>query len=228
MTYNSWPLGKLPKEKQRSEPEKIKKLGYKWEDPREIIEIFENKVAEFAGSKYAVSVDCCSHALFLCIKYMGYFGDIQIPSNTYISVPMQIFNADCTPVFRNIEWSGIYQLHPLPIYDAAVRWSKGMYIKDSLMCISFQIKKTIPIGRGGIILTDNKKAYNKLKLMSYDGRDLNTPYDSLGHVKCKGYHMYMTPEDAARGIILMDTNKKEGDSGNSSMYPDVSKIWRRL
>ena len=43
MSYNSWPSGKLPKDWQRPEPEIIKEQGYDWEDPRDIIEIFENK-----------------------------------------------------------------------------------------------------------------------------------------------------------------------------------------
>ena len=59
--YNSWPLGSLPKEFQRLEPEIIKSLGYNWNDPREIIDIFEAKIAKFAGSKYACLVDCCTN-----------------------------------------------------------------------------------------------------------------------------------------------------------------------
>jgi hypothetical protein len=228
MTYNSWPLGKLPIEKQRKEPDTIKGMGYLWDDPRDIIGMFENKVAEFAGAKYAVSTDCCSHAIFLCLKLLGLRIPITIPKRTYISIPMQIRHANCPIRYEDLEWSGMYQLKPFPIYDAAVRWQKGMYIPNTFMCLSFQIKKTIPIGRGGIILCDSKYAYDRLKLMSYDGRDLNTPYDSPDHIKCIGYHYYMTPEDAARGIILLDSNTKEGDSGNSTMYPDVSNIMQRI
>jgi hypothetical protein len=43
-------------------------------------------------------------------------------------------------------------------------------------------------------------------MASYDGRDLNTPYTDIDHVKCLVYHMYMTPEDAAR--VLMDKNTR--------------------
>ena len=41
--YNSWPLGKIPKELQRPELEQIKELGYNWNDPREVIDMFEKK-----------------------------------------------------------------------------------------------------------------------------------------------------------------------------------------
>ena len=101
-----------------------------------------------------------------------------------------------------------------------------MYVGNyALQVISFQIKKRVPIGRGGVILTDNEDAYKELKLMSYDGRDLNIPYDDPNHIKCFGYHFYMTPEDAARGILLMDQIPENNeDSGNHTMYPDLSKL----
>ena len=221
MKYNSWPLGHIPEELQRPEINQLAEAGYKLKDDRDAIDIFEKKVAEFAGAKYAVAVDCCSHGLFLCLKYYDFIGPITIPEQTYISVPMQIIHAGLYPVFESIKWYGTYQLKPTNIWDAAARWRKGMYIPKSLMVLSFQIKKRIPIGKGGMILTDNKNAYNKLKLMSYDGRDLNVPYDSKDHIKCLGYHYYMTPEDAARGILLMDKIKETGDSACFENYPEI-------
>jgi len=223
--YNPWPLGKIPEEFQRSELKQLKELGYKFNDPREVVDIWERKVAAFAGSKYAVSTDCCSHAIFLCLKYINKPRTIDIPKNTYISIPMQIVHAGYSVYYNNIEWEGIYNLYPLNIYDAAVRWTENMYIPNSLMCLSFQIKKRIPIGRGGMILTDDENAYRMLKLMSYDGRDLTTPYDNKDHVQTIGYHYYQTPEDCARGIILMDnTPLINDDSACWKNYPDVSKF----
>jgi dTDP-4-amino-4,6-dideoxygalactose transaminase len=118
---------------------------------------------------------------------------------------MQLMHAGCKVEFIAIEWSGIYELNPLDIYDGAGRFTKGMYVGgDSLQTLSFQIKKRLPIGKGGAILTNSLEAYKWLKLASYDGRDLETPYDSSSHIKNMGWHFYMTPEDAARGILLMD------------------------
>ena len=38
-----------------------------------------------------------------------------------------------------------------------------------------------------------------------------------------GWHMYMTPEDAARGIILMDSVPEVNeDTGGSTTYSDLS------
>ena len=226
MSYKSWPLGQLPQEFQRPELEQIKKLGYKWKDPRDVITMFEDKVAKFAGAKYGVAVDCCSHGLFLSLKF---YKDVlkmknefvEIPSYTYCSVPMQIKHAGFNPKFKDIQWSGVYQLKPFDIWDGAVRWTKGMY-KGGFHIVSFQLKKRIPIGRGGMILTDDPAAAEWFRKMTYDGRDLNIGYMEDDFQYC-GYHYYMTPEDAARGIILMDqVPKKNLDSGNNSMYSDLS------
>jgi len=232
--YNSWPLGKIPKEFQRPEPDKLKELGYAWDDPRDIIDIFEKKVADFAGSKYAVSTDCCSNGIFLCLKYVdSTFCTITIPKQTYVSVPMQIKHAGFGVRFRDIEWSGYYHLDPLHIYDGAGRWKKDMFSElndpEALYVMSFQIKKSLPIGRGGMILTDSEEAYKKLKLMTYDGRDLTLPYTDKEHIKTMGYHMYMTPEDAARGLILMDNLPDElPDSYNHTMYPSLQEKLREI
>ncbi len=226
MSYNPWPLGRLAPEWQRPEPALIKRLGYEWDDPRDIVEIFEQKLADFSGSSYAVVVDCCSHALFLALNYLGVKSEIEIPRHTYVSVPMQIMHSGSIPKFIDLEWEGIYELGTTGVVDGAGRFTKGMYVGNGkLQTLSFQIKKRLPIGRGGAILTDSEDAYRWLKLASYDGRDLNTPYDSPGHVAKLGWHFYMTPEDAARGIWLMDQLPDDmPDTMTWANYPDLSKM----
>ena len=220
--YNVWPIGKLPKEWQRPELDDLEKHGYQISDPRDAIDIFEKKLANFAGSKYAVAVDCCSNGLFLALKYFRATGVVSIPSRTYVSVPMQIIHAGCQVHFEDYEWSGVYQLQPYPIIDGAVRFTKDMYVSGTLHVVSFQIKKRLPIGRGGVILTDSEQAYKWLKKASYDGRDLKKPYTD-DDFEMIGYHMYMTPEDAARGILLMDQLPEVNeDTGCSINYSDLS------
>ena len=89
VSYNSWPLGKLPKDFQRPELDLVKELGYNWSDPRDIISTFESKVAEFAGAKYAVAVDCCTNGIFLCLKYLQSIGEIN--SDTIITVQRRTY-----------------------------------------------------------------------------------------------------------------------------------------
>ena len=221
--YTSWPLGRVPKELQRPELDQLTKAGYHWDDPRDAVYMFEDKVAKYSGAKHAIAVDCCSNGLFLCLKYFNASDTITIPSRTYVSVPMQIIHAGCQVRFKDYEWSGAYRLDPYPIIDGAVRFTKDMFMPGMLQVVSFQLKKRVPIGRGGMILTDNDEANDWLRRASYDGRNIKVPY-AEDNFSMMGYHMYMTPEDAARGILLMDqipeVNK---DSQNSSMYTDLSK-----
>lgn len=225
--YNGWPLGPVPRKFQRDEIYKLKELGYEWEDARDIVEIFENKVAKFAGAKYGVAVDSCSNGIFLCLKYLQSIGEcpqqITVPSKTYVSVPQQIVNAGLDLKIEKEKWEGIYQLKPSRVWDGAIRWREGMYVGgDALQVVSFQMKKRIPIGRGGMILTNSEEARSWFKIASHDGRDLSLPYDHPAHFKMIGWHMYMTPEDAARGIIIMDQIPSfNADSGDENNYVDL-------
>ena len=60
---------------------------YNLSDPWDVVDLFEKKLAEYAGSKYAVAVDNCTDALFLCLKYLKANGEITLPKRTYESVP---------------------------------------------------------------------------------------------------------------------------------------------
>jgi dTDP-4-amino-4,6-dideoxygalactose transaminase len=221
--YNSWPIGRPPKEWDRPELEAVRKAGYDWSDPRDIIEAFEKKMAEYAGCKYAVAVDSCSSGLFLSLKYFNASGTITIPKRTYVSVPMQIVHAGCKVSFDDIKWSGVYQLRPYMVFDGAVRFTKNMYVGgNALQVVSFQIKKRLFIGKGGMILTDDEDAYRWLKKASYDGRDLDVYYPD-DEFEMIGWHMYMTPEDAARGLLIMDQIPEQNeDSGCWENYSDLS------
>jgi dTDP-4-amino-4,6-dideoxygalactose transaminase len=72
----------------------------------------KKKVAAFAGSKFAVSVDCCSNGLFLSMKYLQSINELEkvesiitIPKMTYVSAPMQIIHAGNKVECEDLEWS---------------------------------------------------------------------------------------------------------------------------
>ena len=218
--YKQWPLGQLPSELQRPELNQLKDRGYSFGNPTKVVDIFEKKVADFCGSKFAVAVDCCSNAIFLILKYINNPQKVKIPYFTYASVPMQILHAGYEFEFIEKEWSGTYKLDPLDVWDFAGRWVKGMY-EGGYAALSFQIKKRLPIGRGGMILCDDYEAYTWFKKACYDGRDLEKNYME-DDIEMLGWHMYMTPEDAARGIILMDNISEINDDSHSHMsYKDL-------
>lgn len=235
-SYNPWPNGNVPEELRRPELTMLKAFGYEFKDAREVVTIFESKVADFAGCEYAVSTDCCTHAMELAIRYEINKGTISprstvfIPVNTYISVYWMLKQLGFSVRFEEKEWHGSYRIEGTNVFDYAVMWRKNMFNDgDSPFyqhkCLSFQIKKILCVGRGGMVLTNDKEAADWIRLASYDGRDLSTPYDQPGHIKMNGYHYYMTPEDCARGILLMDQIKTESKNPVGwDSYPDLRKM----
>ena len=191
-------------------------------NPYEIVKMFEDKVAEYTGAPYAVAVDSCTNALFLCCKYLN-VDEVTIPKKTYLSVPMSIIHSGGKVVFEDKEWSGTYQLKPYPIYDAAKRLTSGMYIPGNMMCLSFHIKKQLSIGKGGMILTDDEEAVKWFKKARYEGRsEVNYKEDSIDML---GWNMYMTPQQAAHGLALMQNYPEHvEDLGENNGYRDLTEF----
>jgi dTDP-4-amino-4,6-dideoxygalactose transaminase len=189
----------------------------------EIITEFEKKIAEFYNSPYAVATDCCTHAIELCLRYKGY-NNITIPTHTYISVPFTFEKLNLKWKFEHQEWENFYYLGNTNIIDAAVYWKKDGYIENTYMCLSFQFRKHLSLGRGGAILVQNKEDYDILKKMSYDGRDLSKPWTKQD-ISTIGYHYYMTPETAQMGIVkLKNVENIPSKNWTYINYPDLSKM----
>lgn len=190
-----------------------------------VVKDFEKTIAEYAGAKYGVAVSSCCNAIFLCLEYYEYLHIyLSIPKHTYPGVAMAIINSGNKLMFDNRKWNGIYDIKGTYIIDGALRFRKGMYEKNSFHCLSFHHKKHLPIGRGGMILTDDKDAYNWLKMARFDGRK-EIPLHKDNATVC-GWNMYLTPEQAARGLTLFDDikNKKLPDlKVEDQNYPDLSK-----
>lgn len=186
-----------------------------------IVNKFEETIAAYAGARYGVAVDSCCNAILLSALW----DDQQIyvlPSRTYPGVACAVINAGKSIVFENYVWEGIYTFGQ--VTDSALRFQKNMYAGGSY-CLSFHAKKHLPIGRGGMILTNDKEAYEWFRLMRWDGRHPNPK--NPDHLKNVGYNCYMTPEQAARGLMLFELikNKNLPDiNPNTQGYPDLSKV----
>jgi len=198
-------------------------------NPYEVVDSFEKRIAEWCGSPYGVAVESGTAAIFLSLMYIMQkygFGKIAIPCHTYPSVPCSIIHAGGTVIFDDeIEWDGEYQLFPLNIWDAALRFKKEMY-HGGFQCLSFHIKKHLPIGRGGMILTDDKDAYDWFKKARFDGRSpIPLAEDNFTML---GWNFYMQPADAARGIQLFEVLRQKYPDGMEDLkveeqgYPNLS------
>jgi dTDP-4-amino-4,6-dideoxygalactose transaminase len=189
----------------------------------EYVKEFEKEISKFYGAPYAVATDCCTHAIELCLRYEGY-NNITVPTHTYISVPFTLEKLNLEWKFEYQEWKNFYYLGNTNIIDAAVYWKQNSYIENTYMCLSFQYKKHLSLGRGGAILLQNREDYDILKKMSYDGRTPDCAWINQD-IDIIGYHYYMTPETAKLGLrkILTASNTKP-KIWNYKNYPDLSDI----
>ena len=168
-------------------------------NPYKIVQMFEEEVAEYTGAPYAISVDSCTNALFLCCKYLN-VTQVTIPKYTYLSVPMSIIHSGAEVVFEDRKWSGVYKLEPYPIFDAAKRFTSDMYIPGAMMFAAEWFKKA-----------------------RYEGRsEMNYQEDDIDML---GWNMYMTPQQASHGLALMQNYPEHvKDLGENKGYRDLSKF----
>jgi len=195
-------------------------------NPFKVVKLFEEEIADYTSAPYAVSVDNCTNAIFLVCKYLQ-VKEVTIPSKTYLSVPQSIIHAGGEVIFDKREetnnWSGIYQLKPYPIYDAAKRFTSNMYIPGSFMCLSFHIKKQLKISKGGMILTDDLDAVNWFKKARYEGRSEKLYHED--DIEMLGWNMYMTPQQASHGLSLMQNYPLNvPDLGENNGYRDLTEF----
>ena len=125
--------------------------------------------------------------------------------------------------WKDEDWKDFYYVTDRVI-DAAVLWKMNSYTPNTLMSISFQFRKHLSLGRGGVILTDDKEAYLNLKKMSYDGRLPSIPWMEQ-NIDIVGYHYYMTPETAQLGLqklqVACETEPKQWTVND---WPDLTKM----
>ena len=188
-----------------------------------LVKTFEEKVADFFGSPHAVAVDCCTHGIELCLRY-NKTKSITVPKRTYLSVPMLANKLNIDLEWKDEKWADYYYIGDTNVIDAAVLWKKDSYVPGTFMCLSFQFQKHLSLGRGGMILTDNKIAADYLKKMSYDGRIPDIPWRDQD-VATMGYHYYMTPETAKMGLDkLQEAIESPPRQWNITDWPDLTKM----
>jgi dTDP-4-amino-4,6-dideoxygalactose transaminase len=182
---------------------------------------FEHALCDYTGAPYCVTVNSCSMALFLCCKLLK-VKEVILPKFTYPSVAASVVNAGGWCEFVDKAWQkrGWYFLEPYPIIDSAKYLARGMYKGSSYLCLSFHGKKTLPIGRGGAILLDNKKHYELLKCMRFDGRHEKPLHEDK--IECAGWNCYLSPEQASRGLEQMQWLSDKNLCGPDP-YTDLSK-----
>jgi dTDP-4-amino-4,6-dideoxygalactose transaminase len=207
----------------------------------DFIDIFEQKLCDYTGFKHAVCVDCCTNGIIIALELLNRMKRvnktediIEIPKQTYMSVPMSLKLHGWNVKLVKNNWKQMYRKGETPVFDAATDFHEGMWFdypeKDAIVCVSFQQKKRLSLGRGGVILFDDDLLYNPLKRMVHDGR-----YSHMSHMEevkdfgngiILGYHCYLEPEKAAIGITKLNQIEYLPPYKKHSYkeYPDLSKL----
>jgi dTDP-4-amino-4,6-dideoxygalactose transaminase len=201
--------------------------------PYQVVQDFEAALCEYTGAPYAVTTNSCTSALFLSLMWWrgaepnhDMLPEITIPKRTYVSVPMQIKHAGYRLSFSDLEWKGAYRLEPLnhpEIWDCARRFTSGMYVPGQMQCLSFHWSKILGIQQGGAILHDKREADIWLRRARFDGRTEGVaPKNDV--IETLGWHMYMSPEIAAEGLVRLSFLPKYNEDMPNDDYPDLSTM----
>lgn len=185
---------------------------------------FEKSLAKFTGAPFAISTDCCTHAIELCMRY-DKVKKTEFTAFTYLSIIMTMKRLDIEYKLLNEKWIGEYRFYNTRIWDSARLLSKNMYRGGMLQCLSFGHGKPVDISRGGAILLDDQDAYNEICKMRYDGRDLEiSPWAHQGIFKL-GYHYKLNPEECIRAHKKLKAYiRLENYEPQFVEYPDCRRI----
>ena len=183
-------------------------------------------------------------------KLMPAIPVVQIPKHTFISVPTAAIRAGFSVVFVDNAWHGSYRLFPLPVYDAACELTPNMFLHTGVLkvgqavsksttvamlqnydpplryvCLNFQHRKPLPIGRGGMILHNDPDADVWFRKQRFYGREECPLADDPGPTEL-GWRMYMEPEEASSGLRRLHQWDADNPGGRivEITYQDLSEI----
>ena len=179
-----------------------------------VVQKFEQKIADFVGAKYAVSIHSATSAIFLSM--LNKKERVSIPSILPPVVANALITANNEVTFNdNIEWVGqSYVLHRFDDYkiiDSAQQIYRNQFQleadDDDLLIYSFYPTKPVGSVDGGMILSNNKEKIDKLKILSRNGNTLeNNSWDR--QIVLPGYKLYMNSVQcyiALQNFIKLDS-----------------------
>lgn len=72
---------------------------------RNDVEIFEKRLAEYVGTKYAIALNSCTDALYLALKGLdiGPGDEVLVPSRTFVASVQVILQVGATPVYYDLD-----------------------------------------------------------------------------------------------------------------------------
>lgn len=195
-------------------------LASRWSGMGPRVEEFEGAFANLCGAKHAVAVNSCTSALELACRWykeMGY-ERARVPSLTFCSTAQAAVRADLALIFCDVDpdtlvrppWPLLRHTLDVIVHYGGQAW-KGMASDpqsvlhdcahcsplefkqpyEGICCWSFESKKLLSCGDGGMLTTNDDRAAAKFRTWRWCGITRST-YERQGK---QGYHWdYDIPE----------------------------------
>jgi len=149
---------------------------------RKDVEEFEERLAKYVGTKYAVALSSGTDAIFLALKALGIKGKVALPCRTFKATCGAVVNAGCEPVLYDMdgfveekpdahipvhiagELSPIAELGIPVIEDACQAFGALKNPTSVVQCWSFYPAKLCGVkGDAGAITTNNPAVYEYIR-----------------------------------------------------------------
>jgi dTDP-4-amino-4,6-dideoxygalactose transaminase len=207
-------------------------------DPFQANRELERELCAYTGAPFAVTVNSCTMAILLACAWMRktFAGPIPVslPKFTYVGVPYSVMHAGFRVEWRDEDWQGEYEIGRLNIFDAARRFTSGMFDPDArqgrslargsfelFQCVSHHNTKILGHSQGGTILHNVPEADAWLRRARFDGRTEGVPAaeDTFSQM---GWHCYLSPDVAAALRWKLASLPRHNADLPRDNYPDLS------
>jgi len=177
-----------------------------------IVEEFENKIASYVGAKYACSIHSATMGIFMCLMEQDK-QVVTIPSIIPPVVPNAVLTSGHEIAYKDdIDWVGhSYILHEFDDYkiiDSAQQLDKDQFKEqandEDLMIFSFYPTKPVGSIDGGMIVSNDKRKIDRLKILSRYGTNFEDNSWERKFV-LPGWKMYM---NSVQAYVALENFKK--------------------
>ncbi len=197
-----------------------------------LVNEFEQKIADFVGAKYACGVSSATNAIFLALLNKN--TEIEIPS----MIPPVVANAIITSGNKvkftdNVEWVGdSYVLHNFEDYkiiDSAQKLEKDQFKKEAndkdLMMFSFYPTKPVGSIDGGMIVSNDKEKIDWFREATLNGMSF-AKNNWERKINFPGYKMYL---NSVQAFVANENFKKyENKLKTLKEIREIYNFWFKL
>jgi len=207
----------------------MKKELTDYKTPAAALYEFESELAKFTGATGVIVTDSCEHAIELGLRYKKPKMYATIPPQTPFAIPMILKALEIEYMYSEDKWENEFRIQGSSVYVSAKHLAKDMFQLENpnqkkIVCVSFAEGSALNLGGGGAILTNDKKAYEWLKLAANGGRDLTIGNWEDQKKFTVGYHYGMRPADAIVGLDMLANNEIADVQEKYNNYPELTDM----